>query len=66
MNNLFTRLFAVAKAAQPEKKAATVQQETVALWNRLKKGEDFEKTVENEIGRLKGIALRRKGKLLAF
>ena len=58
-NSLYTSLFAAAKAAQPEKKVATVQQETVAKWNLLKKGEDFQKTVENEIGRLKGIALRR-------
>ncbi|MEL6479790.1 MAG: hypothetical protein AAFR17_20880, partial [Pseudomonadota bacterium] len=69
MNKLFSSLFAAAKAAQPEKKVATVQEETIATWNLFNKakGEDFEQRIENEIARLKGIALRRKGNLmLAF
>lgn len=66
MNKLFTSLFAAAKAANPEKKIATVQEETVRLWNQFKKEENFEQNVEKEITRLKGIALRRKGSLLAF
>ena len=55
MNKLFTSLFAAAKAANPEKKIATVQEETVRLWNQFKKEENFEQNVEKEITRLKGI-----------
>lgn len=65
-SSLYSRLYEAYKKAHAEKTKQVLQAETNALWAVIKKSENIENAVNEEIKKLNCMTTRKKAKFLNF